>query len=186
MFLPPSATSHLQPLDAGIIKTVKHHFKGLLVRRLLAKIDRKDTNLQISILEAMHFIAMAWDRVTPATSINCFAKCGIFKSAVATTSQVPDPIPDDVWSQLGVECCADDFVTTDDDLATCSLRTVQDIMEETSSQPGISSSDEDDCNSDEQPPTTSETMHVLDILRRAVTSESVRGNTTVQFFSFEN
>lgn len=187
VFLPPNATSHLQPLDAGIIRNVKCHFKGLLVRRLLAKIDRKDANLLISILDAMHFVAVAWDRVTPATIANCFAKCGIFKSVVAATSQVPDPIPADVWNQLGVDCCADDFVTADDDLATCGLRTVEDIVEEASSQHGISSSDEDDdCRSDDQPPTVAETMRALDTLRRAVTSESVRESTSAQFFSFEN
>ncbi|KAK8758869.1 hypothetical protein V5799_003505 [Amblyomma americanum] len=145
--------------------------------------------MQISLLDAMHFIAVASERVSPATTANCFTKCEIFKSTVATTSQVPDPIPVDVWNQLGVDCSADNFVTADDDLVTCGLCTVEDIVEDVSSQPGISTSDgeEDECqNGDDQPPSAGETMHALDILRRAVTSETVRENTTAQFFSFEN
>lgn len=65
VFLPANMTTHLQPLDAGLIQNAKHHFKGLLVRRLPAKIDRKDDDLRISLLDAIYFIAMAWDRVMP-------------------------------------------------------------------------------------------------------------------------
>ncbi|XP_070389363.1 piggyBac transposable element-derived protein 3-like [Dermacentor albipictus] len=81
-----------------------------------------------------------------------------FMLCVATTSQVPDPIPVDVWNQLGVDGSADDFVTADDDLVTCGLRTVEDIVEDVSSQPGISTSDEEDeCqNGDDQPPSAAE------------------------------
>lgn len=43
-------TMHLQPLEAGLIQNAKHHFKGLLVRRLLAKIDRKDDDKRITLL----------------------------------------------------------------------------------------------------------------------------------------
>ncbi|KAK8774436.1 hypothetical protein V5799_011030 [Amblyomma americanum] len=92
-------------------------------------------------------------------------------------------------NKLGVDCSADSFVTADDDLVTCGLRTVEDIVEEVSSQPRISTSDEEDdeCqNGDDQPPSGAETMHALDILRHVVTSETVRENTTAQFFSFEN
>lgn len=122
VFLLLNATSHLHPMDAGLIRNVKHHFKDVLAHRLLAKIDQKDTNLLIKLLDAMHFIAMAWDCITPATIYNCFAKCWIFKSTVATNPQVPDLIPVDVWNQLGVDCCAHDFITTHNDLTTC-LRT---------------------------------------------------------------
>lgn len=41
-FLPENATSRLQPLDAGIINNVKHHFKVMLVQQLLDKINQKD------------------------------------------------------------------------------------------------------------------------------------------------
>lgn len=74
--LPANTTSRLRPLDARIIRNFKHHFKGLLVRRLLAKTKRKDENLQTSLLDALHFLAMSWDNVTQDTIANCLRKCG--------------------------------------------------------------------------------------------------------------
>lgn len=67
VFVPANTTTHLQLLDTGVVRNAKKFFKGLLVRRLLTKIDRKDGDLRISLLDAIHFIAMAWDldRVTP-------------------------------------------------------------------------------------------------------------------------
>lgn len=172
VFLPANTTSHLQPLDAGIIWNAKHYFKGLLVRRLLAKIERKDDNSQISLLDALHFIAMAWDRVSPATTANCFGKCGVVESAVAASQVSEDTIDD--WEQLGVECFADDFATADDDLATCGLRTVDKIVSEVASSPTsraetASSDDEDNdlYSASEQPPSTAYIMHALDIIGAA-------------------
>ncbi|KAH9363060.1 hypothetical protein HPB48_014158 [Haemaphysalis longicornis] len=92
VFLPANTTSHLPPLDAGIIQNAKRYFKGFLVHRLLVEIERKDNNLQISLIDALCFIAMAWERVSPKTIIrNCFGKgkCGVVVSVV-TTSQEPE------------------------------------------------------------------------------------------------
>ena len=37
MFLPPNTTSVLQPMDAGVIRNLKHHYrKSLALRQLLA------------------------------------------------------------------------------------------------------------------------------------------------------
>ncbi|KAH9379650.1 hypothetical protein HPB48_009398 [Haemaphysalis longicornis] len=49
--------SHLQLLLAGIIRNAKYHFKSVLVRHLLAKLERKDLELNITIRVAIHFIA---------------------------------------------------------------------------------------------------------------------------------
>lgn len=122
VFLPANATSHLQPLDAGIIRNVKHHFKGLLVRRLLAKIERNEANLQVSLLDALHFIAVSWDRVAESTIQNCFRKCGIQSSHVETCVELnQENVSIENWERLRVECTAFDFVTADDDVATCDL-----------------------------------------------------------------
>lgn len=80
-------------------------------------------------------------------------------------------------------------MTADDDLATCGLRSVADIADDvqTLQIEVASSDDEDNGNScDDQPPTGAETMHALDVLRRAVALDTVRENTSAQFFSFQN
>lgn len=38
IFLPTNATSHLQPLDGGIIKNVKHLYRKCIVQRFLARV----------------------------------------------------------------------------------------------------------------------------------------------------
>ncbi|KAG0410301.1 hypothetical protein HPB47_012566 [Ixodes persulcatus] len=42
VFLPANTTSHLQPLDAGIIKNVKHLYRKCIVQRFLARVSDPD------------------------------------------------------------------------------------------------------------------------------------------------
>ncbi|KAH8019251.1 hypothetical protein HPB51_018478 [Rhipicephalus microplus] len=165
----------------------QHHFKSFLVRRLLAKIDRKDEgDLQISLLDAIHFIAMAWDRVTPTTVANCFGKCGFFGSPEEVPPEPEDPTIED-WEQLNVECTSDDFCTADDNLATRGARTVEDIVEEATCGDADSSDDGDDIDvgDGEGPPPAAETLHALDVLRRAVAADEVSDDTCRRFYAFE-
>lgn len=95
VFLTLDTMSHLQQLDTGIIRNVKHHFKGLLVRCLLAKIECKDHNLHIRLLDALHSVAFAWDRVKGTTIQSCFRKCGFFITEVAMPTHVEEDHQDD-------------------------------------------------------------------------------------------
>ncbi|KAH7963656.1 hypothetical protein HPB52_022324 [Rhipicephalus sanguineus] len=152
---------------------------GLLVRRLLANIDRKhEGDLRISLLDAIHFIAMAWDRVTPTTIANCFAKCGFFRSSEEVPSEQEEPI--EGWELLDAGCTAEDFCTADDNLATCGARTVEDIVEEATCEVADSSDDGDniDEGDGEGPPPAAETLHALDVLRRAMAADEISDDTT--------
>lgn len=71
--------SHLQTPDSGIIQNANYHFKILLVHHLLAKLEWKDVELNITILDAIHFITIIWDCVSLTTIANCFAECGFVK-----------------------------------------------------------------------------------------------------------
>lgn len=97
---PLAACNHLMPEP---LKNVKQPFKGAKVRRLMAKINRKDEDLQISLLDALHFLAMSWDQVTADTISNCFRKCGFFCTATTAAPEPEEPLAIEEWDQLVVE-----------------------------------------------------------------------------------
>ena len=80
VFLPKNTTSRLQPLDAGIIQSFKCKYRKKLMRFIIAR--AKDDVLaseiakQVDVLQAIEWIAKAWEEVSVNTIKNCFKKCG--------------------------------------------------------------------------------------------------------------
>lgn len=84
-FLPPNTTSEIQPMDMGVIKTLKGHYRKLVNRRIIAQLDSDQTKKavdaikQITLCDALHMLNEAWNEVKESTLKNCFSKAG-FKS----------------------------------------------------------------------------------------------------------
>jgi hypothetical protein len=80
IFMPPNTTSLIQPLDQGIIRTVKVHYRTQVMRRMLQAVDNGtsiiDYAKSIDILKALHMLKRAWFLVSPTTIQNCFRKAG--------------------------------------------------------------------------------------------------------------
>ncbi|KAL1417888.1 hypothetical protein MTO96_006060 [Rhipicephalus appendiculatus] len=128
---------------------------------------------------------MAWDRVTPTTIANCFSKCGFFGSPEEVPAEPGEPI--EGWERLDSGCTADDFCTADDNLATCGARTVEDILGEATCEFADSSDDGDDIDEGdgEEPPPAAETLHALDVLRRAMAADEISDDTCTRFYGFQ-
>jgi hypothetical protein len=98
VFLPPNATSVLQPMDMGIIKSFKGYFRQFLVLQL---IDRSERGLHdnVSLLDSIRLMKDAWDTVTPATVINCFQKSGLSSGEFSVGYQIinEDDLPLSEW-----------------------------------------------------------------------------------------
>ena len=80
VFFPPNCTSRLQPLDLGIIQTFKLKYMELMLTHVVSKIDDCNSATEVSksvdLLQAIRWIAQAWEDVSESTIKKCFIKAG--------------------------------------------------------------------------------------------------------------
>ncbi|KAH7951021.1 hypothetical protein HPB52_004271 [Rhipicephalus sanguineus] len=101
-----------------------------LVQRRLAGMERKKLDKKLSVLDAMHYIASAWDTVTPETIANSFRHCGFNRSGACSTSEAAVPVDDEPeFGSLELPGSFVDYVGADDDVAVCSEVSLDDIIE---------------------------------------------------------
>lgn len=137
-FFPPNATSKLQPLDQGVIKNLKVHYRKQLLRHVLARLGDEreapttlaDVNKSIDVLDACRWIHAAAKAVTQATVVNCFCHAGFPRSLCPSQGdreaevQNPDTGIEHLLSaattalQLADPMAANDYASWDDDAPT--------------------------------------------------------------------
>ena len=67
LVLPPNSTSIMQPLDQGIILSVKRRYKKKLAEIPLSLVNNKDANAllkQLDIVAATNMVPNAWKETT--------------------------------------------------------------------------------------------------------------------------
>jgi hypothetical protein len=98
-FLPANTTSHLQPLDQGIIiKAFKACYRKRMMKSLVAKIEQVDSVTElckkINVLDAVHWISELWKETYIETVSKCFKLSGFpISSKVNCADDADDDIP---------------------------------------------------------------------------------------------
>ncbi len=95
-FLPPNSTAAVQPMDAGVIRSLKCKYRRRLVQQRVAAFDTKQP-FGITLITAMRMLRFSWDSVEPAVIQNCFTKT--FESAAASPS-VCATIEEGLWEKM--------------------------------------------------------------------------------------
>ena len=117
-FFPPNTTSHLQPMDQGVIMSFKTHYRRRLVKRLLQSYEVGETPAPITVKDAIDLLHASWQQVTDTCIAHCYRKAGFQRAEqmdqaaadidadVADTdadADVPGPStrPDNIWERMG-------------------------------------------------------------------------------------
>jgi hypothetical protein len=129
VFLPPNTTSKTQPLDHGIIRSFKLHYRRHFMGQLLLQIDRygglNPTVKMVNVLHAIGWISDAWDEVGTACIQNCFDGCGVRISSLpsSTIENSSELLVDAELNELGHQLMLSGDIVKhsydDNDIPTC-------------------------------------------------------------------
>ena len=138
VFLPVNTTSRLQPLDAGVIKNFKVHYRRHLLAYALSRINEVSSGnasaicKSVSVLDAIPWIKHAWEDVSPTTIANCFHHCGAIPKE--GEEDQADPFADledsqdadmarlsELVTQLTPGITAEQYLQDEEGLSTCDL-----------------------------------------------------------------
>ena len=78
IFISLNIASVSQPMDQGIIRSLKVHYRKHLVRVILAHLDQGKRIFKVSLLKAIQLLVSACNGVSKETVINCFRIANIF------------------------------------------------------------------------------------------------------------
>lgn len=196
VFLPANTTALIQPLDQGIIRATKAHYRRVFLQRIMAQIDdahsMEEMARSVTLLDAIHLVSCSWDYVSAETITNCFRKAGVgpMEGLNDETTETEVSIPMEMQEEEFLS-----WVNLDSDHPVASEMTDADIAEQVRLQNKKSidvSSDSEDDDQDEnnrpcirQPPSSKEVYNALQVLRATLDLRGGNGSDFNVFYSLE-
>ncbi|KUF87257.1 hypothetical protein AM588_10002838 [Phytophthora nicotianae] len=86
--LPPNTTAALQPMDQGIIKSLKDYYRTTKQEAELDMFYRSENYKPVDIYTAMKWCSEGWSGVSTKTIRNCWSHSGIVKDEFAISTEL--------------------------------------------------------------------------------------------------
>jgi len=183
IFFPPNCTSKLQPLDLGIIKNLKMHYRERILKEMISAIEKNETFQNIDLRKAIAELYKVWKfDVTAKTIRNCFKKGGFSDQTDDIDSEDEDVILADLkekWKTVEGNgkildgATLSDFLEVDADLLTSLYPTDEEILNSLKDKNEGQESDSDSENEDviQPKPHRTEMLKSFEIIRRGLQME---------------
>ena len=165
-FLPPNTTSLMQPMDMGVIKNWKGHYRNRLSTRIIAALDANpdkralDVVRNVSLLDALYLAKEAWDLVSLRTIKNCFSKGGFCELGTVAHCLTDVSVPTNMTQEE-----FEGYVNIDSDLATAGELTDAELLEVVQEGSTCGKESEDEEESDPQALSLTQKIEMVDSLR---------------------
>ncbi len=95
-FLPQNSTAVAQPMDAGIIRSLKCKYRRRFVQQRVTAFDTSQ-QFRITLITAMQMLHFSWDEVEPVVIQHCFKK--VLDPTAASSSVGKATIEQGLWEK---------------------------------------------------------------------------------------
>lgn len=103
MFLPKNTTALIQPLDQGIIRAFKAHYRRELLSALVNSDEEMENFLKsINLKSVAYSVGLAWESITQDTIQNCWKKCSRDETVTTENCSVAEFTNSEVQSASNV------------------------------------------------------------------------------------
>ena len=175
IFLPPNTTAKTQPMDGGVIRCLKAHYRSNLAKKRLVALEENIEDYKIDILTAMNFLSQAWGAVSYVTIQNCFRKVNFKLSdteRVEESTEKSDAEAKRIWEMLQAaelvpaSVCFSQYTDADENLINRETITEESILSEIKEKTcdTIKELDEEDDDEEEEdlvpPPSIKEALNM--------------------------
>lgn len=138
VFFPPNTTSKLQPMDQGVIKNLKCHYRRRILKKIINAIDNNQPVIEsINLRDCISELSKAWHDVNETTIKNCFSKAGFKNTPSASDCEEELPLSElkETWGKLkeyGTICedaKLEEYLEIDNNMCIAELPNDDDILE---------------------------------------------------------
>ena len=114
-FLPPNVTALIQPMDQGVLESIKRVYRKSILRDLVSQstFTIQDFLKRIDMIKIVDTVASAWDMVTPTAIRNSWKKLMPLPSS---SMQNSDPSEETTNSEFIQQFSRMNITFTDDDI----------------------------------------------------------------------
>lgn len=193
IFLPPNTTSQTQPLDCGVIRCLKSHYRKQLMTEVLIAHDAKIDFIP-NMMNSLQWLKTAWNNVSAEIITNCFHSAGFQSDLLLPLPSTPidNSEVNEVFERMCHEfsilnVSLDLYSSIDDDVITTEALNESDIissMIHTSPAFDIDESGDEDIHESEMTaPTPAEALQMLHKVQLCLLKHS---SSEADFCSIDN